>query len=152
MRSLIRGLPAALLMAAAVVLAPYGGAAAPENAPLGLTGGGVQFRDLVEGAGTPLAEGQHATIHLVMWLDDAGRRGPELYNSRADREPVSFVVGAEFMMPALNEGVQGMKPGGRRLLLVPPALAYGASGLGDVVPPDTPIMFLVDLLDAGDGP
>ncbi len=120
--------------------------------PLQMTAGGLQFRQLVEGEGEPVVLGQVAQIHLVMWVDDRGQKGTELYNSRRDREPVSFVVGTDMIMPALNEAVLGMKAGGRRLLLVPPAFAYGDKGLEGVIAPETSVILLVDLISVQPAP
>ena len=114
--------------------------------PLEMTPGGIQFRELIKGEGAVVKSGDVAKIHLVMWINKQGRKGTELYNSRGDREAVSFVVGSKYMMPALNEGVLGMKPGGKRILLVPPKFAYGKKGLEGVIPPETNLIILVDLL------
>lgn len=127
------------------------GFAAPVMAepPLQMTPAGVQFRDLSIGEGEPVTPGEKATVHIVMWLSDNGQKGKELYNSRGDREAISFIVGTGYMMPAINEGVLGMRPGGKRLLVVPPAFAYGERGLADVVPPESSVILLIDLLSAG---
>jgi len=90
--------------------------------------------------------GDVVTMHFIGWLDDDGRQGKELYNTRREGKPVSFVVGTDRVMPGWSDGVIGMKPGGKRLLLLPPARGYGARGVQDVIPPDAGLMFMIDLI------
>ncbi|MGR9100574.1 MAG: FKBP-type peptidyl-prolyl cis-trans isomerase, partial [Gammaproteobacteria bacterium] len=80
------------------------------------------------------------------WLAEDGQRGREIYNSRSEGRPVSFVVGTERVMPGWNEGVLGLQAGGRRLLVVPPALAYGKRRIDGVIPPESTLMFVIELL------
>ena len=110
------------------------------------TPGGVQYRDLQPGSGECAEAGDVVAMHFVGWLTRDGQRGSEFFNSRAQGRPVSFVVGTERVMPAWNEGVTGMCPGGRRLLLVPPALGYGGRGVQGVVPPNAHLMFLIEVI------
>lgn len=119
------------------------------DAPFAETAGGMQYRQVVEGDGEPIAMGQVAHIHLVGWIDDHGQKGRELYNSRRGGKTKSFVVGTDGVIPAFNEGVLGMKAGGRRLLMVPPAFAYGSRGVDEAIPPDTSLIFLIDLVAIG---
>lgn len=128
-----------IALVAIVVFAP-GAAAEP---PLGMTAGGMQYRDLREGAGNPVAVGDLVRIHVALFLDEDGQRGPQLCNSRAERDAVPFVVGSPHMTPALNEGVVGMRPGGKRLLLAPPAFAWGRTGVDSVVPADASVILIV---------
>jgi len=107
---------------------------------------GVQFKDLQVGQGDSVSEGDVAVMHLVGWLAEDDQRGREIFNTRNRGEPVSFVVGTEKVMPGWNLGVVGMRTGGRRLLLVPPGLAYGHKGVAGVVPADASLMFLIELL------
>ena len=115
--------------------------------PLELSPRGLEFKVLQPGAGKATVQGDTAQVHVVMWADEDGVRGKQIYNSRAERGPISFVVGAENIMPALNEGVLGMKPGGKRMLLVPPAFAYGSQGLPGLADANSSFFVLVDLLD-----
>ena len=119
------------------------------DAPFAETAGGMQYKQLVEGDGEPIARGQVAHIHLVGWIDDNGQRGKELYNSRREGETKSFVVGTDGVIPAFNEGVLGMKAGGRRLLMVPPVFAYGSRGVDEAIPPNTSLILLIDLVSIG---
>ena len=108
--------------------------------------GGVKARTLQAGNGPAVEPGQVATVHVIGWLDREGTRGPELFNSRQHGKPISFVVGDDGVMPAWNVGVQGMRPGGKRMLLIPPAMGYGAKGVDELVPGNSPLMFQIELV------
>jgi FKBP-type peptidyl-prolyl cis-trans isomerase len=108
--------------------------------------GGVRYRDLQLGEGATATVGQIATIHFIAWIDDDGVRGREVFRSRDRGQPVSFVIGARNVMPGWNAGIQGMKPGGVRLLLIPPAMAYGDRSIEDRVPAKASLMIRVELL------
>lgn len=107
--------------------------------------GGLRIKDLQLGQGPAAVDGQVATIHFVGWIDEHGVRGRELYNSRSRGEPVSFVVGTDGVMQGWNEGVLGMKPGGKRMLLVPPGMAYGKRKV-EGVPENASLMFRIELI------
>lgn len=107
---------------------------------------GVQYRDLQPGQGKPAETGDVVTMHFVAWLAEGGQRGREIYNSRSDANPVSFVMGTEYVMPGWNDGIVGMQSGGRRLLLVPPKLAYGNKHVDKSIPPGSSLMFVIELL------
>ncbi|MGD2062083.1 MAG: FKBP-type peptidyl-prolyl cis-trans isomerase [Nitrospirota bacterium] len=107
---------------------------------------GASYQDLKTGAGESAAPGDVVTMHFVGWLDADGKQGKEIYNSRREGRPVSFVVGTERVMAGWSDGVIGMKPGGKRLLRVPPRLAYGAKGVEGVIPPNAALVFLIDLI------
>lgn len=128
-----------------LMLAPLAGTAVAE--PMQTTPAGARYRDLQPGSGEIAAPGDIATMHFTGWLDDGGSKGREIYNSRSQGAPVSFVIGTERVMPGWNDGIVGMQPGGRRLLLLPPALGYGSRGVQDIVPPDTSLIFIIELLD-----
>jgi peptidylprolyl isomerase len=135
-------LPTTLLL---LMLAALAGTAA--TAPLKTTPAGTRYRDLQPGSGEAAAPGDIATIHFSGWLDDGGRKGREIYNSRSQGDPVSFVIGTERVMPGWNDGIVGMQAGGKRLLLLPPVLGYGAKGVQGIVPPDASLIFIIELLD-----
>ena len=113
--------------------------------------GGMKARTLAEGTGPAAQVGQVATIQFVAWLDESGVRGRELYSTYREARPVSFVVGTDKVMPAWNAAVQGMKPGGKRMLLVPAAMGYGADGVEGLVPADAPLVFQIELVKVEDG-
>jgi FKBP-type peptidyl-prolyl cis-trans isomerase len=138
--------PRYLMMLAAVLLLAAMTPLAQAEPPFEMTAGGMQYKTLIEGEGTPAAKGQVVHIQFVGWLNEAGQKGKELFNSRRDKGPISYVLGTDRMMPAFNEGVIGMRPGGRRLLMVPPVFAYGDRGVDGVIPPNSSMILLVDLV------
>jgi FKBP-type peptidyl-prolyl cis-trans isomerase FkpA len=112
--------------------------------------GGMKIKDLQAGKGAGATEGQVATIHFIGWIDDGGTRGRELYNTHREGQPVSFVIGTSGVMQGWNEGVLGMQAGGKRLLLVPPGMAYGNRAIDGVVPANASLMFRIELVDLRD--
>ncbi len=111
-----------------------------------LTPQGASYQDLKSGTGDVAAPGDVVTMHFVGWLDADGNKGREIYNSRRDGRPVSFVVGTDRVMPGWSDGVIGMRQGGKRLLMLPPALGYGSRGVEDVIPPNAGLIFVIDLV------
>jgi FKBP-type peptidyl-prolyl cis-trans isomerase len=107
---------------------------------------GARYQDLKDGTGELAEPGDVVTMHFIGWLDDNGAKGKEIYNTRREGKPVSFVVGTDKVMPGWNEGVTGMRQGGKRLLMLPPALGYGARRVEDIIPPDASLIFLIDLV------
>ena len=107
---------------------------------------GLRLKDLQLGEGPEARAGMVATIHFIGWLDDQGARGREIYNSRAEGREVSFVIGTDGVMQGWNEGVIGMQPGGARMLLVPPGLAYGDRAIDGVIPANASLMFRIELI------
>lgn len=112
--------------------------------------GGMKIKDLQIGEGDGAVAGQVATIHFIGWIDEAGARGKEIYNSHREGQPVSFVIGTDGVMPGWNEGVVGMKPGGKRMLLLPPGMAYGKRAVEGVVPANSSMMFRFELVELSD--
>lgn len=107
---------------------------------------GLRLKDLQLGEGPEARAGMVATIHFIGWLDEHGARGREIYNSRAKGRPVSFVIGTDGVMQGWNEGVIGMQPGGARMLLLPPGLAYGNRAIDGVIPANAALMFRIELI------
>ena len=114
--------------------------------------GGVMIKDLQIGQGPGAVTGQVATIHFIGWIDEQGARGREIYNTRAEGRPVSFVIGTDGVLQGWNEGVLGMQPGGKRMLLVPPGMAYGARQIENTIPANASLMFRIELIDLEDAP
>lgn len=108
--------------------------------------GGLRIKDLQTGQGPQAESGMIATIHFIGWLDDQGARGREIYNSRAEGRPVTYVIGTDGVMQAWNAGIIGMRPGGTRMLLVPPAMAFGNRSVEGVIPSDAAMMFRIELI------
>jgi len=108
---------------------------------------GAQYKDLKTGSGEMAEAGDVATIVFTGWLDDQGRKGREIYNSRREGRPVSFVIGTDRVMQGWNEGVTGMQEGGRRLIKLPPSLGYGSRSIENIIPADARLIFVIELLE-----
>ena len=109
------------------------------------TASGLQIIDVKEGTGAS-PKGKTAVVHYTGWLYTNGQKG-EKFDSSLDRnEPFSFPVGAGRVIKGWDEGVATMKVGGKRTLIIPPQLGYGAQGAGGVIPPNATLMFDVELL------
>ena len=107
------------------------------------TESGLEYVDMVVGTGRQPEVGDTASVHYTGWLADGKK-----FDSSVDRkEPFSFRVGAGQVIKGWDEGVMGMKIGGKRKLTIPPQLGYGARGAGGVIPPNATLTFDVELLD-----
>jgi FKBP-type peptidyl-prolyl cis-trans isomerase FkpA len=110
------------------------------------TASGLQYEDTTPGTGAEAKAGQHVTVHYTGWLYNNGVKGTKFDSSKDRNDPFAFGLGAGMVIQGWDEGVQGMKVGGKRLLVIPPALGYGARGAGGVIPPNATLMFEVELL------
>jgi FKBP-type peptidyl-prolyl cis-trans isomerase len=108
---------------------------------------GLEYKDLKVGSGPAAQLGSTVVIHFTGWVDKNSQRGKEIYNSRKEREPVSFVIGTDKVIQGWNEGAIGMQAGGTRMLRIPPALGYGAKAVEDVIPPNAHLLFIIELLE-----
>jgi FKBP-type peptidyl-prolyl cis-trans isomerase len=104
--------------------------------------GGLLTRDLVEGTGASAQPGSWVTVHYTGWLAN----GKEFDSSHPRGEPFQFILGVGQVIPGWDLGVVGMKVGGKRQLLIPSPLAYGEEGAGADIPPNSPLVFEVELL------
>jgi len=107
------------------------------------TDSGLQYDDLQVGDGAEATPGQTVTVHYTGWLTD----GKKFDSSKDRNDPFAFVLGGGMVIRGWDEGVAGMKVGGKRKLVIPPELGYGARGAGGVVPPNATLVFEVELLD-----
>lgn len=107
---------------------------------------GLIFEDSVVGEGAEARAGQDVSVHYTGWLLYGGERGRKFDSSKDRGEPFRFALGAGQVIRGWDEGVQGMKVGGTRVLTIPPALGYGARGAAGVIPPDATLIFEVELL------
>ena len=107
------------------------------------TDSGLKYLDMTVGTGRLAELGDTASVHYTGWLADGKK-----FDSSVDRkEPFSFRLGAGQVIKGWDEGVMGMKIGGKRKLTIPPQLGYGARGAGGVIPPNATLTFDVELLD-----
>jgi FKBP-type peptidyl-prolyl cis-trans isomerase FkpA len=115
------------------------------------TASGLQYDDTATGHGATARAGSEVTVHYTGWLHDpaaADGRGRKFDSSHDRRDPFTFDLGAGMVIRGWDEGVQGMQVGGKRLLVIPPDLGYGARGAGGVIPPNATLVFEVELLRA----
>jgi len=113
------------------------------------TPSGLQYEDTTVGDGASATAGSEVTVHYTGWLYDPGQeggRGRKFDSSKDRRDPFKFDLGAGMVIRGWDEGVQGMQVGGTRVLRIPPELGYGARGAGGVIPPNTTLVFEVELL------
>jgi FKBP-type peptidyl-prolyl cis-trans isomerase FkpA len=104
---------------------------------------GLVKEDLVVGNGATAWSGNDVVVHYVGCLTD----GTQFDSSRARRDPLDFALGAGDVIKGWDQGIEGMKVGGKRRLTIPPALAYGDQGCGGVIPPAATLVFEVELLE-----
>ena len=110
------------------------------------TASGLQYEDTKAGDGAEATKGQQVTVHYTGWLYNDGVQGAKFDSSRDRNDPFAFSLGAGQVIKGWDEGVAGMKVGGRRTLIIPPQLGYGARGAGGVIPPNATLKFEVELL------
>jgi peptidylprolyl isomerase len=133
-------------LCAAAALALVAVLALPANAQMIKTADGLQYTDGKAGSGAAAAAGAKVTVHYTGWLDENGAKGKKFDSSRDRGEPFTFTLGAQEVIQGWDEGVAGMKVGGRRTLIIPPELGYGTRGAGGVIPPNATLIFDVELL------
>jgi FKBP-type peptidyl-prolyl cis-trans isomerase FkpA len=109
------------------------------------TPSGLLIEDVSLGDGAIAAAGQSVRVHYTGWLVN----GTKFDSSRDRNDPFVFPLGGGRVIKGWDEGVAGMKVGGKRKLTIPPALGYGARGAGGVIPPDATLVFEVELLGVG---
>jgi len=111
------------------------------------TASGLQYDDLTLGSGAEAVEGDYVSVNYSGWLQNPDGSAGELFDSSVERnEPFEFPLGAGHVIKGWDEGVQGMKVGGKRRLIIPSSLGYGSRGAGGVIPPDATLIFDVELL------
>ena len=118
-----------------------------ESAKPDTTKSGLQIIDTKVGTGASPKRNQTVVVHYTGWLYEKGARGKKFDSSVDRKEPFRFPIGAGRVIPGWDEGVGSMRVGGKRTLIIPPNLGYGASGAGGVIPPNATLIFDVELLD-----
>ena len=134
----------AVIVTAMLAAAPPAAAQTQGNAMT--TSTGLKIIDTTVGAGASPKSGQTCVMHYTGWLFDGGAKGRK-FDSSVDRgEPFEFPIGMKRVIAGWDEGVATMKVGGKRTLIIPPELGYGARGAGGVIPPNATLIFDVELL------
>src|SRR3954465_13065765 len=110
---------------------------------------GLLINDISAGSGDTAAAGKEVTVHYTGWLSDKGARGKKFDSSKDRGDPFVFPLGEGQVIKGWDQGVAGMKVGGKRQLTIPPELGYGARGAGGVIPPNATLIFEVELLKVG---
>jgi peptidylprolyl isomerase len=111
------------------------------------TASGLQIIDSKVGTGATPKPGQICVVHYTGWLYQDGQKGKKFDSSVDRKDPLEFPVGQRKVIAGWDEGVVSMKVGGKRTLIIPPELGYGARGAGGVIPPNATLIFDVELLD-----
>ena len=112
-----------------------------------VTDSGFKYQDLKIGTGAKAKVGNIVVIHIIGWLDDNGQKGMKFIDSNDRGKPISFKLGTEKVMLGWNLGVAGMKVGGKRILMIPSELGYGPKKAAEIVPPNSDLIFEVELLE-----
>jgi peptidylprolyl isomerase len=119
-----------------------GGGQTQNGQPATQPGGQLEIVEITAGNGAEAADGQRVTVHYTGTLENGTK-----FDSSLDRNvPFSFTLGQGQVIPGWDQGVKGMKVGGKRKLVIPPQLGYGEKGVGGVIPPNAKLIFEVELL------
>ena len=149
----MKKIPSALLTGAAFALLTFSApadeksaTAAKKESQMKTTPSGLQYEDTKEGAGASPKTGQTCVMHYTGWLWENSAKGKK-FDSSVDRgQPFEFQIGRGMVIKGWDEGVATMKIGGKRTLLIPAWLGYGARGAGGAIPPNATLLFEVELL------
>ena len=145
-RTIFRTALAAVAAAVATPAAIRTASAQTAGKPM-TTASGLQIIDSKVGTGASPKSGQTCVMHYTGWLYENGQKGKKFDSSVDRNEPFEFKIGQRQVIAGWDEGVGSMKVGGKRTLIIPPALGYGARGAGGVIPPNAVLIFDVELLD-----
>lgn len=142
-RNLLVGVTLCLLMASVVVVnAKQASSGKTKTAKVIVTKSGLKYTDIKVGSGKTAKAGNTVVVHYTGWLTN----GKKFDSSRDRKEPFSFSLGRGMVIKGWDEGVAGMKVGGRRKLIIPAKIGYGADGRPPVIPPNATLIFDVELL------
>jgi peptidylprolyl isomerase len=137
---------AATLIAGGAFIPNNHAIAEPQGSTMTTTPSGLQYEDTVVGTGATPESGQTCVMHYTGWLYVDGKKGSKFDSSLDRGQPFEFPIGTGRVIKGWDEGVASMKVGGKRTLIIPPALGYGARGAGGVIPPNATLIFDVELL------
>ncbi|MGO9605678.1 MAG: FKBP-type peptidyl-prolyl cis-trans isomerase [Candidatus Binataceae bacterium] len=120
---------------------------APTSGAMVTMDSGLKYVDLKVGSGAVAHAGEQVSVHYTGWLQNPDGSKGKKFDSSLDRgQPFDFGLGQQEVIKGWDDGVQGMKVGGKRELIIPPALGYGSRGAGGVIPPNAALIFDVELL------
>lgn len=146
MRAFARAVAIAALAAGFGVASLQPAAAQTAGKKIMTTASGLKYTDETVGTGPSPKSGQTAVVHYTGWLYVNGMKGKKFDSSHDRNEPFEFPVGRGRVIKGWDEGVASMKVGGKRTLIIPPELGYGARGAGGAIPPNATLIFDVELL------
>jgi peptidylprolyl isomerase len=109
---------------------------------------GLKYTDTQIGDGAVAQKGYIVAVNYTGWLYKNGAKGAKFDSSYDRGKPIAFTLGKHDVIPGWDEGISGMKVGGKRTLIIPPSLAYGANGSGGLIPPNATLIFEVELVSA----
>ena len=134
-------------LAVGVLLVCLGAGSVAADTKVIKTASGLEYIDSVQGTGAEAVAGKMVKVHYTGWLNEKGQKGRK-FDSSVDRgDPFIFPLGAGRVIKGWDEGVAGMKVGGKRTLMIPAVLGYGARGAGSAIPPNADLIFDVELLE-----
>jgi peptidylprolyl isomerase len=142
----LNALPGRVLLALVLFAAAATQASAQTQGKTMTTASGLQITDTKVGTGAQPQSGQTCVMHYTGWLYNNGTKGAKFDSSLDRGEPFEFAIGQGQVIKGWDEGVATMKVGGKRTLIIPPQLGYGARGAGGVIPPNATLIFDVELL------
>jgi len=142
----LNALPGRVLLALVLFAAAATQVSAQTQGKTMTTASGLQITDTKVGTGAQPQTGQTCVMHYTGWLYNNGTKGAKFDSSLDRGEPFEFAIGQGQVIKGWDEGVATMKVGGKRTLIIPPQLGYGARGAGSVIPPNATLIFDVELL------
>jgi len=109
------------------------------------TASGLKYTDVIVGKGDPAKSGDKVDVHYTGWLYENGKRGTK-FDSSVGKSPFPVTIGQTRVIQGWTEGLQGMRAGGKRELIIPPNLGYGAGGFPGAIPPNATLDFEIEML------
>jgi peptidylprolyl isomerase len=141
----IRLAGAAVVLAIIAALTPSGRSVAADNQVTEMPDG-LKYTDTKTGDGATARAGNKVSVNYTGWLYENGAKGKKFDSSLDRGQPFQFTLGSKQVIAGWDEGVSGMKVGGKRTLIIPPELGYGARGFAGAIPPNSTLIFDVELV------